>query len=66
MLIFLAFSITFLQFFIHICFMKNLLEDGVPKSVKTTTGRWVHVYLKPKELVIDSMSRWPKASWAES
>jgi len=44
MLIFLAFSVYFLQFFLHICFMKNQLYDNLPKSLKISSGRWVQIH----------------------
>lgn len=44
MLIFLAKKYPFLHFFLHICFMENMMFDEIPKPVKLSTGRWVHVY----------------------
>jgi hypothetical protein len=44
MLIFLAFYSSFLQFFIHICFMKNQLYDNLPKSLKISSNRWVQIH----------------------
>jgi len=44
MLIFLAFSISFLHFFLHICFMKSQLFPEITKTAKTSTGRWVRIF----------------------
>jgi len=44
MLIFLAFSVSFLHFFLHICFMKSQLFPEITKTAKTSTGRWVRIF----------------------
>lgn len=44
MLIFLALSLPFLQFFFHFCFwMKNLIYNRTPKSLKLSTGKWLQI-----------------------
>ena len=43
MLIFLAFSISFLQFFLHICFMRSKLFAEKPKTTKISTKKWVRI-----------------------
>lgn len=43
MLIFLAFSQLFLHFFFTFVLMKNKLFDDLPKSVKLSTDRWLHI-----------------------
>jgi len=44
MLIFLAFSLPFLHFFLHFCFMRSKIYDDVPKTLKTGSGRWVAIF----------------------
>jgi hypothetical protein len=43
MLIFLAFLISCLQIFLHICFMRNKLFTEKPKTMQTTAGRWLRI-----------------------
>jgi hypothetical protein len=44
MLIFLAFSFTFLHFFSTFVFMRNKLYPDIPKTVKTSAGRWLYIF----------------------
>lgn len=44
MLIFLALSVSFLHFFLHICFMKSQLFPETTKTAKTSAGRWVRIF----------------------
>lgn len=44
MLIFLAFPVSFLHFFLHICFMKSQLFPEITKTAKTDTGRRVRIF----------------------
>ena len=44
MLIFLAFSFTFLHFFFTFVFMRKKLFDDFPKSLKLTSGIWLHIF----------------------
>jgi hypothetical protein len=44
MLIFLAFQLSFLQFFLHICFMKSQLFPEITKTAKTSNGRWIRIF----------------------
>jgi len=44
MLIFLAFSYTFLHFFLHFCFMRKKLFEDLPKSVKLSSGICLRIF----------------------
>lgn len=44
MLIFLAFQISFLQLFLHICFMRSQLFPEITKTVKTSSGSWIRIF----------------------
>jgi hypothetical protein len=44
MLIFLVFSFTFLHFFSTFVFMRKKLFDDLPKSLKLSSGRWLHIF----------------------
>ena len=44
MLIFLAFSFTFLHFFLNFVFMRKKLFDDLPKSLKLTSGTWLRIF----------------------
>ena len=44
MLIFLAFSFTFLHFFSTFVLMRKKLFDDLPKSLKLSSGIWLHIF----------------------
>src|SRR5438045_3077057 len=44
MLIFLAFSFTFLHFFSTFVFMRKKLFDDLPKSLKLSGGIWLRIF----------------------
>jgi hypothetical protein len=60
MLIFLAFSFTFLHFFSTFVLMRKKLFDDLPKSLKLSSGIWLHIFPDSREgYRLANSSPWP-------